>query len=649
MIIKHNKVERLVFPFAAIVGKDLAKTALLLHAVEPQLSGVLLSGASGTAKTTLIHGLRALMPELQFVNVPLGVTEDRLFGSIDLQAMAITGQRKLAQGLLASVNHQVLHADHLNRLPPSVVHSILESGKTGYLHLEREGLSVRIPTKFRLYAAYNPEEGQLTAGVLDFFGLYVGLGNEELLQDRIEITRRQLAFEQDPNGFVEQYAQETKRLSLRLQLAQQLVKQVEVPQQMLELAAHVAQEAGSEGHRAEIYLIACARALAAWHEGTTVRDEDIRAAAVWVLPHRMKPITAAQERQEKLQASSSSLSSAQPEMDHGIEEQMASDMDDPQQMQCTALEPEEREGQNGSSDVAPGEDETQFSSSFLDTLQAIGETFVARSLSFEEKKQVARSGAGKRNVTRSSTQQGRYVSFRLPKGRVTDLALDATLRAAAPYQHVRTRAGLAVVIEQEDIRQKVRDKRVGTTLQFVVDASGSMVARKRMEAVKGAILSLLQDAYQKRDRIGMVAFRRGMADVILPLTRSVDLAAKRLRELPTGGKTPLALGIRCGWQQLELARRHDKELIPVLVVVTDGKANEALQSGQSIRETMRECMQLAKAYRATGMHALVLDTEQGFVRLGQAEKLAEAMGAAYFKLEELSDRSIVHAVRQVLH
>ncbi|UQZ37005.1 magnesium chelatase [Paenibacillus sp. PK3_47] len=642
-------MKRPVYPFAAIVGKDSAKTALLMHAVHPGLGGVLVSGTSGTAKTALIRGLAELMPDQRLVEVPLGITEDRLLGAIDISKMTISGSKRLQKGLLVKANENLLHADNINLLPSMLIHSIIESAKTGRLYIEREGVSFLLPTRFRLLASMNPEEGKLQEGCLDWFGLYIGVDNENGLSERKEIIRRQLAYEQDPRRFAASFSEQTEQLRQRIRTAQLLLSKVQPTVQIFELASYVAEEAGCEGHRAEYYLIQCARALAAWADRTEIRNEDIRQAAEWVLPHRMKTFSESSKQREQ------DRNREEPQSNESRDDREASG--EPKQQSVSANESSEAsEADSGTVDNSSalqnskkGPSAKRNAETLLpESVQSIGRTFAARAIEFREKKKLVRSGPGKRNLTRSGTKQGRYVRFITPKGKITDLALDATLRAAAPYQHIRKNNGMSVVIESGDLRQKVRDNRTGTTMQFVVDASGSMAARKRMEAVKGAILSMLLDAYQKRDRIGMVAFRRGKADVVLQLTRSVDLAAQQLSVLPTGGKTPLTLGIMRGWEVLDAARRKDKELIPVMIVITDGKANEGVKTGQSVQQIMDECLRTGRAFRESGIHALVLDTEQGYIRLGYAAKLANAMGAAYYKLEELDEKAVVAAVRQMI-
>lgn len=656
----NGDVVRAAYPFAAVVGQEEAKLALILHAVHQGLGGVLLSGKGGTAKTVLLRGIAGLADDGAPVEIPLGVTEDRLWGSLDLQTMLRSGKRRLQHGLLAEANGRSLLADHFNLLPTGVAFSIVEAAQSGSLRLEREGFSACIPAVFRLFAAVQPEEGEVSPGLFGAFGLYVQLQIVEELAERKEIIRRQLDYEENPLAFVQRYTEATAALRLRIAEARRRLASVTLQEAALRLAVQLAQEARCQGQRRELAAVEAARALAAWEGRSCCTAADIRRVAAWTLepwsragaPTQKQPAessaeeTAASPAPEKSPAAGGTAGS---EESPGRER--APDGDDGGRggesgaSRDSALKGADSDAEvfaNGAHAVAPLK------------VEAAGQAFAVRPIAFQPGDRQPRSGAGRRNLTRSGTPQGRYVGFRRPSGPApaADLALDATLRAAAPFQAVRRQSdgsGRAVILP-EDLRQKVRERRTGTAILLAVDASGSMAARKRMAAVKGAVLSLLQDAYQKRDRIGLLAFRGAAAEEILPLTRSVDLAMKQLRELPTGGKTPLAQAIRQGWQILERARRKDKELIPALVLVTDGRANQALDGSTSgsAAEVLKECLAVARAFRESGLHALVIDTEQGFIRLEQAVQLAEALGADYCRLEELDGAGMASAVRQMV-
>lgn len=642
------------YPFDAVVGLDDAKLALILHAINPRLGGVLLDGERGSGKTLLVRALSALVPDKRLVEVPLNATEDRVIGSVDIRAALVTGERRLQLGLLQEADGNMLHLDEINLLPEAVLHPIMEAASSGIAYVEREGLSIQNATRFLLFATMNPEEGLLPAAVSDHFGLYVHMRGESLRAQRTEIVKRRIAYECDPFEFVRGVEAETSVLRTKLTKAQDRFLYVTVDVEAIELASTIAREANCPGHRAELFLVEAAKALAAWKGVGNVRTEELREAARFVLPHRMRP--AAEERSGEHRSGELSGFSAEARQEEGTGQQLDKGIQSEPLYGTNSEAQSKSQSDNsrlsGGSGNAPEADPARREAKEI--VEALGSAFTVRKLDFSIRDRLLRSGSGRRVLTRSDSAQGRYVRADLPKGKSDDIAIDATFRAAAPYQTLRLRGkehGTAIVVEREDLRIKRRERRVGATLLFVVDASGSMAAQQRMRVVKGAILSLLQDAYRKRDSIGMVAFRKQTAEQILPFTRSVEAASIHLRELPTGGKTPLAAGLLKGWETLQSERMRNKSIVPVMIVVTDGKANIGLQADMPntiAGMVWEECLTIGEQIAKSGILALIIDTEQGFVRLGQAAFLADAMQADYCRLEQLDECSMTEAVRGLL-
>ncbi|MDF2713612.1 MAG: hypothetical protein K0R28_537 [Paenibacillus sp.] len=642
------------FPFSAIVGLADAKLALLMHAINPRLGGVLLGGERGSGKTVLVRALSALIADKRLVEVPLNATEDRVVGSVDVSAALLAGERRLQPGLLHEADGNMLHLDEINLLPESVLQPIMEAASCGFAAVEREGLSTRSATRFLLFATWNPEEGLLPAAVSDHFGLYVHVLGESLRAPRAEIVKRRLAYERDPFAFVQGEEAEMSALQAKLTEARDRFLHVAIDAEAMELAVMIAREANCPGHRAELFLMEAARAIAAWKGVGNVRAEELREAARFVLPHRMRP--GAEERSgDRGSDEPSGVSTANGQKDGSGQQPDKGVESEPQHGADSEKRSESQSGNSRLSDVSgddPAVDATRCAAKEI--VEAIGGGFTVRKLDFSIRDRLLRSGSGRRALTRSDSAQGRYVRAEPPKGEISDVAFGATFRAAAPYQTLRLRGrtpATAISVEREDLRMKRRERRVGATLLFVVDASGSMAARQRMRAVKGAILSLLQDAYRKRDSIGMIAFRKRSAEQILPFTRSVEAASIHLRELPTGGKTPLAAGLLKGWETLQAARARDKNIVPVMIVVTDGKANAGLRSGppdKTAGAVWRECLNIGEQIGKSGILALVVDTEQGFVRMGQAALLAEAMQGDCCRLEHLDESAMTDAVRGLL-
>ncbi|PAD77011.1 VWA domain-containing protein [Paenibacillus campinasensis] len=637
-----------VYPFSAIVGQERAKRAILLYFINPASGGVLLSGSPGAGKSLLLRGAAALLGTRRSISVPANVTADRLLGAWDAAAI-VQGRTMTHQpGLLAEADGQLLLTDHLNLLPETIIKEIVRAFSMGVIHLHREGISAVRSSRFMLLAAMDAEEGGIPSPILDHFGYGIALDTAESLTSRVEIIRRQLQYERDPDAFVHRYRAQDEALRQRMEAAARTLPRIKVGASMLQLAASIAKEAGIASSRAELALIEGARAAAAWDERGEVTSSDIREIAECVLPHRMSAV--ADESRAADHSPAAPDSAEQP--GHSPEDDTSRDSRSPDGSPDHAASGSGRMTTTSSpaSDPSASRDEDeegQRLSASEDRIILPDDGFRLQPLDYNLRRKMADGGLGKRGRAHANMNKGRVVGAVTPHRKVqADVAFDATIRAAAPFQTIREkRDGLAFAIEPGDLRQKKKESSVGASLLFVVDASGSMAARKRMAAVKGGILSLLQDAYVKRDRIGMIAFRKGEAEYVLPITRSVDAASKHLRDIPTGGKTPLTAGLVKAYQTLELEKRRNNDTLPMIILVTDGRANESPSGLTSYADVWKECLSAAEPIRASGIPCLVLDTEQGFVKLGRSKELAQALGAAYRKLENMDEEGVATAVR----
>ena len=626
--------KRRIYPLAAVVGQDGVKQALLMALTNPKVGGVLIAGEKGTAKSSMVRALAQVIPDRELIELPLNATEDMIFGNIDLEYAVAYGRKVLAPGILARANGQVLYVDEINLLRRELLTSLLNIADRGVNVVEREGISCRHEAKFILIGTMNPEEGILTAATLDRFGLFAAVGRENDPDARAEIVRRVLAYEKEPEIFDRQYEAGTRALIGRLRTAQELLGRIETGDVMIALAAQYCVRASLAGHRAGVFMIEAAKAIAALAGRDYLLPADMERAAFFVLPHRMQ-----KEKQTERAAGN-------PEKQDGPAKNEA--QSEPAQYQPDANS-DSRKQDDSPRDGSEGKvEETPDSPSNIpdrDRLAAIDKNFSNAKLTVTwPPDRRLRQGSGKRSLTRTTLHRGRYVRSCRPQGKVTDVAFDATLRAAAPYQRLREKGNSCITIYSEDLRQKVREKRIGHTFLFVVDASGSMGARERMQSVKGAIFSMLQDAYEKRDQVGLIAFRRQTAEVLLPVTRSMNLARKCLQYLPTGGKTPLAEGLRMAFLVLESLRKRERELLPVLVLVTDGRANcSVTDSGDAVADALRA----AGIIKRAGIPGVVIDTETEFVKLGVARRVARESGSAYYRLQELSGSRIINIVKNL--
>ena len=643
------------YPFTAVVGQEQAKRALLLALVNPRTGGLLISGNRGTAKSVLVRAAAPFTPTGSLVELPLGATDDMVFGSLDVDAVLRDGERRLRHGLLHRAAHTLIYMDEVNLLREEVLKSVLESASAGMFSLERDGVSAVEEISCLPVGTMDPAEGVLSPVLLDSFGMFAAMDDVEETEQRAEIARRVLAFERAPKAFCRAYAQQEAELQQKAARAREMLPAVEVSHAILHLAAQYAARALCVGNRAEIYLVEAARALAALAGRIYVMPQDIEEAALFVLAHRMSRKKEQREErsgqqkepqeQEQPQEKQAELQGeAEDEADDAPQEERPDDVltrdatggeskeqeDDTGKAQEEAAQTDEErtppaDGDSGGEDT----DETHSIEAVMARLSLLRETVCGR-----------KGKSGRRTIVQLDVPAGRPWRTSLPRrGRRIDLAFAATLRAAAPYQRQR-HGEQAVVIRAEDLRVWIRARRAAANILFLVDASGSMGAKERMKMVKGAVLALLREAYQKRDRVGLIAFRRTSAETLLPMTRSVELAEKELRSLPTGGKTPLAEGLAAALKMMdELARKEGAET--VLVLVTDGRTNVSA-AGKAKEEALRAAEEIARR----DAHCIVLDTEKSFPKVGLAPEIAQRMNAGYATLERLCAEGVLEVVRR---
>jgi magnesium chelatase subunit D len=577
-----------------------------------------------------------------WVEIPISITEDRLFGSIDTEEAIRSGHKKLLPGLIDEADQGIIYIDDVNLLRDDLLSAVLNIREAGGYRLERDGLSEQRDTSFTVLAVMNPESGTLSASSLDRFGLFASTDEDFDDETRLEIIRRVLDYEKDGIAFRAKWQKETDELKEKIKDAREALKAVEVSPAMIQLAAVYTLKAHVAGHRADIYLIEAARAEAALEGRKYVLPKDLEKAAEFVLPHRMRKAEDQQpeepQPQEQQQPPENQEDQQQPEEDKGDENEFTH----PPEAQPPQTNTEDSE--DSSQDLNP--ENSKFSNPKGSSRERIDAADLHVNLPpmwiEPSKDRKPKKGSGKRSLTMTDLMQGRYVRAEIPKSKTSDIAFDATLRAAAPYQKARPSNGCAVVIRKDDLRSKVREKRTGNIFLFVVDASGSMGARERMKTVKGVIFKILLDAYQKRDRVGMVAFRKNTAEVLLPVTRSVDFAQKKLATMPTGGKTPLAKGLLKAEDVLDMLYRQDANQDPVMILITDGRATSPLNKGTN---PVTDALEEAKRIGRRNIPVAVIDTESGFIKLGLAKKLAKAMGASYFQVDKISEDQLLHIWR----
>lgn len=651
-----------LYPFSAVLGADPdapgglddMALALLLTTVSPGIGGVLVRGQKGTAKSTLVRALTEVLPPIEvyagdrfssdpgdehamspdgpfdaermietrpvrLVELPVGATEDRVAGSIHLERALSDGTINFEPGLLAHAHRGILYVDEVNLLHDHLVDLLLDAAAMGRLTVERDGVSVTHAARFVLVGTMNPEEGELRPQLLDRFGLTVEVAAPRDPALRADVVRRRLAFDADPQEFRARYADAQHRLQLRIQRAQDLVGQVQLSDEMLLKVTEVCAAFEVDGLRADIVTARTAAAHAAWQGREHITVEDIRVAARLALPHR--------RRRNPFDAP-------------GLDEQALDDVLPPEAPD-TEPDPDpdgpddDGGGESAPEDISPpGDGDGTQKSPGQGTPAPVGAGEPYRAKLFTVNG-VGEGQSGRRS--RARTAAGRRVGATRVDGDGHGIHLVETVRAAAPHQITRGRTAGRLRLHSQDLRRAVREGRESNLVLFVVDMSGSMAARERMRHVKTAILSLLLDAYRRRDRVGLVTFRDTGAELTLPVTGSVDIAARRLEDLPAGGRTPLAEGLLEAADVVRRERLRDPSRRPLLVVVTDGRATAG-------PDAVGRSRQAADILAARGVSSIVVDCETGRMRMGLARTLAEHLGAEYTALTALNAQALTEIV-----
>ncbi len=669
------------YPFSAVLGADDMRLALVLNAVSPQIGGVLVRGEKGTAKSTAVRALAALLPPIRavvgcrfgcdpaapepgcpdgphpvgaaaaayrprLVELPVGASEDRLIGSLDLQRALSDGVRAFEPGLLADAHRGVLYVDEVNLLADHLVDVLLDAAAMGRNHVERDAVSVTHAARFVLIGSMNPEEGELRPQLLDRFGLAVDVAASRDPQVRAEVVRRRLAADADPDGFAARWADDEAALAGQIAAARHRLTSVVLPDAALRQIAEVCAAFDVDGMRADIVTARTAIAHAAWSERDEVDADDVRAAALLALPHRRRRAPFDEQGMDTELLDEALERSAAQQSSGPSEPSGASEPSGPGQPEDDGPEDDGPEDDGPGGGAAPSDGPHQAGASGSSGAPPQQSPLSpaaapARALTGSTARRLASAPAGRRAPAR--TGRGRIVGI-LPRG-ATDgpVHLPATLFAAALRQadagSVPRSAGVGrlasvdgfsasggfkasgsrgartrpVRFAVEDLRRADRRGREANLVLFVVDASGSMGARSRMAQVKGAVLGLLVDAYQRRDKVALITFRATGAEVVLPPTTSVEFALRRLEGIATGGRTPLAAGLTKALQVVRIEQLRDPSRRPLILLLTDGRADN------------RAAVRAAPALR--GHDLVVVDCEQGPVRLGLARGLAADLGA----------------------
>jgi magnesium chelatase subunit D len=650
-----------VYPFTGIVGQNLMKLALILNAINPKINGVLIKGTKGTAKSTAVRALADLLPDIdvfsncpyncnphnlkeschdcqkrikngelneddiisrkmRVVNLPINATEDRVVGTIDIKKVLREGLKALDSGILAEANRNILYIDEVNLLADNVADVLLDSAAMGINIIEREGISVHHPSNFILIGTMNPEEGNLRPQLLDRFGLSVDAENIKDIEKRVKIIKYVEEYHENPEEFSKKFKEDQLKLKNQIINARKILPSVKISDLLLKKIAEFSVRLNVDSHRADITMNRTAKTIAAFNGREKVQNNDIQIAAKLALKHRIRRL---------------------PFEDDVLDDDIINEIINQEENEQKSPHKSEDENKKNDQKELESNPRQQQVQNLKEEIFGIKDQInVSKILKNTNKKRNTMNTSGTRILHPTGDSRGKYIGGERVKEinslKSHDIAINETLNHACLDSENQNlfKNGETLIVKDKNIHVKKRMGKSSYLIIFCVDASGSMGVKNRMEAVKGTIFSILKNNYVNRDKVSLVVFRKDKAEVILPPTRSTDLAYKYLKEIPTGGTTPLLKGLSKALNIAKEEKRKETGYIPLIILLSDARGNV------HVNEINKDLKKIGKEIQRNDIEMIILDTESSEIKIEICKDLAEASNAIYYHIDDIDEQEI---------
>ncbi|MDR3223479.1 MAG: ATP-binding protein [Methanobrevibacter sp.] len=696
-----------IFPFTAIVGQEKVKKALILNAINPSIGGILIKGDVGTGKTTAVRAMSNLLPKVEtvegspfnankdeyfdfqlykfhnktredeiktikksmkIVELPLGATEDRVIGSINIEKGLKEGVKQLEPGILANAHNNILYIDEINLLDDNLVDILLDSAAFGINTIEREGISFKHPSKFILIGTMNPKEGELRKQLSDRIGLKISVSGIEDIGEKIKIMKYRYSFEKNPILFKEKFKDREIELEEKIKNAIKKLDKVEIKDDLVRIIATITNNLGLEGHRKDIAILKTSKTIAAFEGNSIVSYDNVVEAFELVLGEYPNCVDNPQNNENQNKETQENSKDEKKGMEDKNNHNINKNEDNENENENEDNENEDNENEDNENEDNENEDnenenednnenqnnienenlsnqeQKEFKFETNENLRVNNQIelnkFLTEELEKDINKMLVLKGREKEKAygtkVNSKTEKGKYVKTKFSQN-YDDIAIDGTLRAAAIHSKDK------ITVKKEDLRKKIRKHKARASIAIVMDMSGSMMSDEKINKIRGILNNVIRNINKNKDKLTVIGFKGKESEIIIPNTKRPISFLNKLEKIKVGGTTPMATGLKKGYEILKKEKK-DGEFIPMLILLSDGMPNVGIKNsdlknitGSPIKDVLAIGGQLAE----DKIYTIIIDFEKK-IKQGRNVNLELAIisNGRYYDLEDVYDSNI---------